>query len=303
MEGRSDIAFIVYRLYDCNSYHDEVEDDFDRLPMPPIDPDVISRLKAYFFSLRVEGQNAKPVGETIQIESPNLTRAISEAEAAIGRTLVDFGPSTNTHLIAPYLPFYHTREILNKLVSDCDTSGRDYLALLFNFMAISCGQEWSAADAVLKNGMIEETHLSKLFRPGDVVVEMVDSQPRGYQIETCTLIPNSTSLELKTTSWTFDEGFRKEKIDLDVYWPPGDDRIPITKLDIYPLQYDTSGLEERLRKRGEQFWKCRKRAFVGYDYPNPRLEVQPVSMNTNSNVIERIRKFTNKTDSSKVYGR
>ncbi len=158
-------------------------------------------------------------------------------------------------------------------------------------MAISCGQEWSASDALLENGMIEETHFPKLFRPGDVVVEMVDSQPRGYQIRTCTLMPNSTSLELKAMSWTLEEVFRKEEIDLEVDWPPGADCIPITKLDIYPLQYDASGLAERLRKRGEKFWECRKRAFVGYDCPNPRLEVQPVSMNSNSKAIERIGKI------------
>ncbi len=105
MEGHSEIAFIVYRFYDCNSYYDEVKDDFDRLPIPLIDPKVISQLRAYFFSLRVEGQNAKPTGETIQITSPNLTEAIQEAEAASGRTLVDSSPSTATNLTAPYLPF------------------------------------------------------------------------------------------------------------------------------------------------------------------------------------------------------
>ena len=221
LEDRPEIAFTVHRLYDCNSYHDEVKDDFDRLPMPPIDPSVTSQLKAYFFSLRVEGQNAKPVRESIQIISPNLTLAISEAEAEIGRTLVDFGESgenTDTDIIAPYLPFYHSREILTKLISDCDTTlqvtGRDYLALLFNFMALSCGQKWSAADALFEKETIEEAHLSKLFCPGDVVVQMVDAQPRGYLIETCTLKPNSTSLELKVMSWTFDEVFRKEEIIL-----------------------------------------------------------------------------------------
>jgi hypothetical protein len=294
LEGRPEIAFIVYRKYDCNSYHDEVEDDFDRLPMPPIDPNIISQLKAYFFSLRVEGRNAKPVREIIQITSPNLTLAISEAEAEIGRTLIDPGSSNTTDLTAPYLPFYHSREILTKLVSDYDTtlqlSSRDYIALLFNFMAISCGKEWSDADALIESGMMEETHFSKLFRPGDVVVEMVDGQPRGYLIETCTLNPNPTSVELMAISWTFDEVFRKEETNLEVDWPPGADCIPITALNIYPLQHNTSGLAERLRKRGEQFWKYRKRAFVGYDYPNSRLEVQSVSTNSNSIAIGRIGK-------------
>jgi hypothetical protein len=114
LEDRPEIAFTVYRLHNCNSYHDEIEDDFDRLPMLPIDPNIIS--------LRVEGQNAKPFREHIQITSPNLTAAISEAEAEIGRTLVDFDSSETTDLLAPYLPFYHSRDVLTKLVSDCNTT-------------------------------------------------------------------------------------------------------------------------------------------------------------------------------------
>jgi hypothetical protein len=54
LEDRPEIAFTVYRLHNCNSYHDEIEDDFDRLPMLPIDPNIISQHKAYFFYLRVE---------------------------------------------------------------------------------------------------------------------------------------------------------------------------------------------------------------------------------------------------------
>ena len=31
LEDRLEITFVVYRTYNCNSYHGAVEDDFDRL--------------------------------------------------------------------------------------------------------------------------------------------------------------------------------------------------------------------------------------------------------------------------------
>jgi hypothetical protein len=83
-------------------------------------------------------------------------------------------------------------------------------------MAISCGQEWLATDALFEKGIIEETYFSKLFHPGDVVVGIVDTQLMGYLIKTCTFEPDSTSLELKAMSWTFNEVFRKKEHNLKV---------------------------------------------------------------------------------------
>jgi hypothetical protein len=288
MDGHPEICFIIYRSYNCNAYHETMEDNFDRLPIPRIDPNIISQLKAYFFTLKTDGEEAIPVTEHIHIISPDLTVAIAEAKTETGGSLANLDSEPN--LIAPYLQFYHSREILAKLISDPNTAlpanSREYLSVLFNFLTTSCGREWLAADTLFKNGMVDRSHFSKLFRLDDVVVTMVDAQPTAHLVELCASPPNSSSLELSVMSWTFDEVFRKQMSVLTVGWPLGVDRVPITALETYPLRYDTSRLAERLRKRGEQFWKCRKRAFVGYDSPNPRFEVQTVS--TSSSVQSRV---------------
>ena len=107
----------------------------------------------------------------------------------------------------------------------------------------------------------------------------------AYHLQACTTLGhntrttlgNNTRLELNCISWSFDEVFKKQSIVHTVAWPSSDGLIAITSLEIFPLRYDTSGLENRLRKRGEQFWACRKRAFVSYDSPTPTFDVQTVS--------------------------
>jgi hypothetical protein len=41
LEDHPEISFIVYKLYSCNNYYEEVKDNFDRLPTLPIDPAVL----------------------------------------------------------------------------------------------------------------------------------------------------------------------------------------------------------------------------------------------------------------------
>jgi hypothetical protein len=275
MDDHPDITFIVYRSYDCNSYHDEVENDFDRLPIPRIDPSILSRIKAYFYSLRADGQDAVPASERIEIISQDLTLAISEAEEKIGGTLI--GLDAETYLKTPYLSFYHSKDKLAKLLRDSNTTltarSQVHLRELLNFLTISCGHEWSAANTLFKSAMVDETHFSKLFCIGDVVVQMIDAHPRAYLVEQCTNLGPLNQLELIVVSWTFDEVFRKQHLNLEVSWPSGADYVSIPSLNTYPLRHDNSGLAERLRKRGEQFWECRKRKYVGYESPNPGPEI------------------------------
>ncbi|KAJ6205482.1 AAA family ATPase [Bipolaris maydis] len=69
---------------------------------------------------------------------------------------------------------------------------------------------------------------------------------------------------IEAWSWSFDGEFKKttQVLRLKIAARTERVRIPITSLEIFPLKYDDTGLEARLKKRGEIFWKCRERYLV-----------------------------------------
>jgi hypothetical protein len=158
---------------------------------------------------------------------------------------------------------------------DLSQTLQDHIRTLFNYVIASYREEYQEADNLFERGLVNQYHFPKLFGPNEIVVTVANNQPLSYISEICPALEDR-HLELDCWSWDFDGLFRKEKSNLSVPWPQDSDTVPISSLRVYPLRYDRSGLEERLRNRGKQFWACRKRNFVSYESPNPTFEVQAV---------------------------
>jgi hypothetical protein len=278
LEDHPEVTFIVYKSYSCHVYHELVRDDFDRMKMPRIDPSMVSRVKAYFFSLPADGKVAEPNSEAIGIVSEDLTEAIEDAKAISPDRLLGLGSSGT--LKSPYIQIYHARDTIAEIMSTSNSAlssnAREHLSLLLNFVTLSCSHEWQTADTLFQDGLTNATHFYKLFRPGDIVVTS-DAPPVAYLLNGWPSRTKIGQMELSCTTWTFNQAFSKRNIDVPVVWPSGAGTIPITTLDVYPLRYDASGLAERLKKRGKQFWACRRRAFVGYSSLTTAFDLQKVS--------------------------
>jgi hypothetical protein len=279
LESNPDISFIVYRSYSCNEYHEAVKDDFDRLQIPQIDPAVISQLRAYFFALKRDGEAASPSVEDIRIISEDLQDAMTTMESLHPDQFGTWDPQRGMR--APYLQLYHCRPLMDDYATmpsgDLSQTHQDHIRTLFNYVIASYGEEYQEVDDLFESGLVNQYHIPKLFGPNEIVVTLVNSQPSAYISEICPALEDG-HLKLNCWSWDFDGLFRKEKSGLSVPWPQDSDTVPISSLRVYPLRYDRSGLEERLRNRGKQFWSCRKRNFVGYESPNPTFEVQAVRL-------------------------
>jgi hypothetical protein len=134
-------------------------------------------------------------------------------------------------------------------------------------------------------GMVSQKHWQKLFRPGAVVVTYKADQPVAYVSASYPNVENNVLHSICWT-WAFDGKFYQDKVTLTVPWPSDADMVIITDLDVYPLQYSDTGLEQELRRRGEIFWTCRQRKFVNYTVPSPGMEAQAVgSLPWSHNVI------------------
>lgn len=67
--------------------------------------------------------------------------------------------------------------------------------------------------------------------------------------------------------WSFDGNFQRDTGSLRIKNIPSDKEkeIKITNLDVYPSRFAEPDILQKLRARGDMFWKCRKRRYVCYD--------------------------------------
>lgn len=274
------ISFIIYRTYNCNEYHEAVKDRFCRLQFEKLDPAIIFKLKAHFSILEEDCEEAIPGPDYIHYISDPLKRAIQAAKWVSGGRFTGF--SLPQDLCSPYLSIYHSRNFMDESMSS-SSRGMDLqtisnLKLLYEFVRSTCEKEWDAADKLFQSGMVNRLHFSKLFAPGEIVVTNSHTEVLAYLVESVEIVDKTNSLVLNCTSWILDEVFRKKKYAFTVEWDSSEDHdVAFNNLELYPLRYDNSGLEERLRKRGVQFYSYRRRAFVGYETQDPRSNEQVVS--------------------------
>jgi len=82
-------------------------------------------------------------------------------------------------------------------------------------------------------------------------------------------------MEVGTYHWEFDGDFQKKTTLLKVETRSNkDEEIVIRDLDIYPIQFADEDLVDRLRRRGQQVWNCRRGTFVSYTGSVPDVSGQ-----------------------------
>ena len=274
LDDHPKLSFIIYESYNCNEYHELLKNDFERIQMPHIDKLALIQLRPYLFILKSNGCYSSPKTQVIKGVSETLAKAISEANALFLGDLNYLVTTTNWS--APYLELYHTRMLLDRLeystTLKLSATAKLELSLLYGVVRNICIKDWAEADTLFKRGVVSKGHLSKLFGPRQIVVQIVDSVPMAYFLENNVVSQADNSIVMSCVSWKFEKVFTKRTELITIHWIHGDKEIPITELKIYPLQYDTSGLESKLRERGEIFWRCRQEAFMSYEPPKQTFD-------------------------------
>ncbi|KAF2113907.1 hypothetical protein BDV96DRAFT_661132 [Lophiotrema nucula] len=279
LEDHSDISLAVYNVYSCNRYHDEMKDSFKRHPMPSMDEALASEARPYFFILSKDAAPATAESAAM-IASEGLLEALDELHTVHPQSKWNLDVQHN--FTYPYLQMNHCKESLTG-VSACELNSaqQDHLRNLASFLDDDLAFEYAEAEELFAKGSVTRKHWAKLFRPNEVVVTIDDGQPRAYVSPSCPA-PNKDLILRQCWSWDFDGKFHRIEKDFVVKWQAVSDIVPISDLQIYPLRFDKTGLQERLRRRGIDFWACRWRKFVSYDVPLQGIEVQIVGLTLRS---------------------
>lgn len=234
-------------------------------------------MRPFLVVLAEDLHEAQAIQENIELEfcASDFRQAIRAAQRSypdLQRILRDWDSPKS--LVAPYLQFYHARKQLNSACDGLDLSSREQVQALLGYLDHYFGSEYEEADSLFERGCFTQSHFHKLFASGDIIAIKEDGYDIAVVAQSC---PTSDvfPITLGCDAWTFDGAFHKTEKTITIAVPHGyqkDEEIPISAIAAIPLRFDKTGLEQRLRQRGEFFWNCRHRRLVtsvaerrGYD--------------------------------------
>lgn len=276
LDDHPEVAFTVHRSYDCEQYHAAIEDSFERLRLPNLEPGETAMVRPYFSILREDGPEAVPNEEGLRILSESLIADLDALNADItGISQTDVFHQT---MRAPYISLYHIRGLLKGAATDGLSSGA---RALFGYLEDAFGEVYNEADWHFDRGLVTKRHFAKLYRATDVVISKEDGHLVAFRIDDChydRFRDECDYVGLKCHRLLFDGQFRRANVTIQVDWPKGSKgEVQISNLSAFPPRFDRDGVKEKLLDRGRIFWSCRKRRFVSYTAPNRTFEIQVVS--------------------------
>ena len=251
-----DWAFVVYKRYSCDDYYKTVEDLFDQISLARMDENAKEPIQQRISRLRTDGPEANVSSEELQITSTTLQSVMRLC-----------GKLDERNLTSPYLIIYKNRSRMADIIKK-DAAAADQVRRLLGYFEQSHAAEYADAESLFARGLVNNTHLTKLFTPGDVVVTTKDECPQAYVCESFAEACNNTYGSIQVRCWCWDlsnRKFHKQHTTVKVQGPTSSEPVPISSLTTYPLSHDVSGMKKRLEVRGRVFWLCRNKRFVECD--------------------------------------
>lgn len=279
LEDNPGVSFIVEREYQCEQYHEleTVLSAFERLATMELYRQVPRHVRPFLWSLTADTAPATPLREKIHRCSKSFVDTMTRIQNLdVPHVERLRGWDKDASLIAPYPHFYHSMEPLKDISKQTRGSDKQQAGLLLQYFESSFGQEYREADALFRSGFCTKTQFSKLFFPSQIITKQEEGRDTAFAVKSCSSALEDT-IKLDCETWTFHGMFQKEGTTLEVSCASGPDRFPISSLGAIPLQFDNTGLMERLRDRGSFFWNCRSGGLVTSVAPRQGFEVKLVS--------------------------
>jgi hypothetical protein len=264
LEGNKNVVFVAEREYSCRHYQGQLDSERDK--------GLIDR----FDRLKRDGPKANVNRETIRITNNDLLDLLNGMVLG-NREMFPNYPLFDNDIPAPYHFFYHHRVFLEEQAKDKEDPRKRLLVPLLAFIKETYQAEWDEADALFVKGETTPKHISKLFRPGDIVVSRKDGKLIGYEVAQW---PGEYGAgfgmsgrgmggaSIACTNFMFHGYFYRSSYTLSAL-PPIKERLnnapfAIDRLETYPLRYCPPSTQDELISRGKKFWSVRNRSFICY---------------------------------------
>ena len=256
LRSRPELSFVVFKSHVCEDQRDNTLNWF--------------RPKMYCYcrncvqnDLNQQKKGYELRAEQLRIMSPTLKKALR----GLGKTRMDgftVGSEGDPHMCAPYLFLYHHRAEMAEKLGEGDGEESDHLQLLKDWVNENYGKEYEEADELFKNGMVSEAHLSKLFKPNQVIIKKKSGPDAVAYAAHWWPYWKDGELLIQLWRWKYD-GFdltrRKKRLVLtyDTH-----KNVPITDLDAFPMEYAPKATIDSIMDRGKRYWSMRNGHFASY---------------------------------------
>lgn len=205
--------------------------------------------------------NSALATEKLQIIAPQLQKALRQvAEYYPGSEILTLG--YYSEMRAPYPFLFHHHKKLEELALDETYEG--VLSPLLDFLATNYSDEYEEAKCLFDDGMVTAHHISKLFKPSQMVIARQESNvPDAYVLASCHASARE-KVSLVGWSWEYDGKELKRQPWEHTIDGVADERMPIADLGVHPADFARAEDMKNLEERGRKFWKMRNQAYICY---------------------------------------
>lgn len=215
------------------------------------------RSRRAFMDLR-DGMSER--SELIYIESPKLRKALFQ--------VAEFHPFPATKhsgstfkMDAPYHFLFHHRRELEKLSQG--PTYADVLRPLLEWLKDKYEKEYEEADHLFKNGFVTARHMSKLFKPNQMVVNRRDPELSAKILQE-NVVFKKEKMSFQGWSWQYDGHILERCSWNESMGMISEEQTRISDLMIHPMDYATQKDKSILEKRGQKYWAMRDQTYTCY---------------------------------------
>lgn len=246
---QSNVSFIVVHEHYCTTYFQFDDRTFDD----------------------TRRRNLGPSKENIRIVAPLLQKALLEvAEYPPIQRGRDISFLRYEGMGAPYPFLFHHHKRLVELAREEMYEG--VLSPLLEFLATNYSEEYEEAYSLFEEGLVTGDHLTKLFKPNQMVISRRESNALEAYILYGYITPIRGKLRLLGWSWVYDGNELKRHSwsqDIDGVL---DERMRIADLDVYPADFARAEDIKYLEERGRKFWNMKNQTYICYTgWDNARM--------------------------------
>jgi hypothetical protein len=211
--------------------------------------------------MRMQDTSIRSGHEQLRIASPLLKKALR----GLGKCRMDgFIVDGDPQMAAPYLFLYQHRAAIADKLKEGSSEENKHLRLLKEFLDANYGKEYDEADELFKEGIVCESHLSKLFKPNQIIIHRNPAGDREAHAAHWWPYWKGGQLTIQAWSWKFNGlDLTREPKQLCLTYDTHRS-VAITDLAAFPLEYAPKELVETLLNRGKKFWSMRNGYFASY---------------------------------------
>lgn len=227
--------------------------------------------------------------EKLRIIAPLLQRALLQVAEYHPVPSGIFGGDMDflrTHgMFAPYPFLFHHHKKLVQLSLDEKYTGA--LRPLLEFLDSNYGKDYEEANSLFEKGFTTAHHLSKLFKPSQMVVGRQESGIlEAHVLSWCHARVRDT-IALSGWSWLYDGNELRRSPWAQTIEGVPDERMRIADLKVHPVDFARTEDIRHLETRGGKFWSMRDQTYICYtgwdkarQYHYVRAALIPLPFNT-----------------------